>query len=115
MVRSIGAFWAFSAATVAMWSGLAFSPAAAADTACGDGPATTEMVVGTLLNTDDYILSALQLPLSPGAACSTNADCGSSDEKCEGGSCCVESGSPCSGLGYCCGHPSQGCVDGTCP
>lgn len=52
--------------------------------------------------------------LSPGASCSKNSDCGDS-ENCEGGSCCVKSGSSCTGLGYCCGHPSQGCVDGTCP
>ncbi len=51
---------------------------------------------------------------NPGAACSTDSECGSTSEKCEGGSCCVKSGETCTGLGYCCGHPSQGC-QGTCP
>lgn len=51
---------------------------------------------------------------SPGSSCSSNDEC-ESGEKCEGGSCCVKSGESCSGLGYCCGHPSQGCVNGTCP
>ncbi len=53
---------------------------------------------------------------SPGSACSSDSECDTgSGEKCEGGSCCVKSGQSCTGLGYCCGHPSQGCVNGTCP
>lgn len=51
---------------------------------------------------------------NPGAACSSDSEC-STGENCEGGSCCVKKGGDCSGLGYCCGHPSQGCVNGKCP
>jgi hypothetical protein len=59
--------------------------------------------------------SIVDYVLSPGAACSTDSECKSGTEKCEAGSCCVRKDQPCTGLGYCCGHPSQGCVNGTCP
>lgn len=48
-----------------------------------------------------------------GAACSDNDECKSG--VCEGGSCCTASGDPCNEYSHCCGHPSQGCTDGTCP
>ena len=62
----------------------------------------------------DLVFPDTMPAFSPGASCSKDDPC-ASGENCEGGSCCVPSGSSCSGLGYCCGHPSQGCVNGTCP
>ena len=47
-----------------------------------------------------------------GAACSSNDEC---KGVCEGGSCCTKYGDPCNSTSHCCGHPSQGCTNGTCP
>ncbi len=82
-------------------------------------PATASPCDGGMANIEyglDYALGELvPLPaMTPGAACSPGDSCGDG-QRCEGGSCCVEEGGTCSGLGYCCGHPSQGCVDGHCP
>lgn len=48
-----------------------------------------------------------------GSACSGNGECSSG--VCEGGSCCTAHGDPCNLASHCCGHPSQGCTNGTCP
>jgi len=47
-----------------------------------------------------------------GAACSSDDEC---KGECEGGSCCTPTGDPCNEYSHCCGHPSQGCTNGTCP
>lgn len=102
----------FAAAAVAAAT-LSFAPAAAADTPCGDAVSRVEYALA-VVTPDGLPMDPSVFPLSPGSACSSTSEC-SDGEKCEGGSCCVKSGNSCSGLGYCCGHPSQGCVDGTCP
>lgn len=63
----------------------------------------------------DVAVPGIVPEFTPGASCSKDSDCNSTSQKCEGGSCCVKSDETCSGLGYCCGHPSQGCVNGKCP
>lgn len=107
MIRTFFAAAAIAAAAVS------FAPSAGADTPCGSDPVSSIDYALQAVTPDGLELPA-SYPLSPGSACSTSSECGSS-ENCEGGSCCVKSGSSCTGLGYCCGHPSQGCVNGTCP
>ena len=91
------------------------APSAAAP--CDDGGmSSVQYAIDEIILPDtDAGPSIVDYQLSPGAACSTDSECKSSKEKCEGGSCCVRKGQTCTGLGYCCGHPSQGCVNGTCP
>ena len=48
-----------------------------------------------------------------GTACYNNDECKSG--VCEGGSCCTAQGNPCDEYSHCCGHPFQGCTNGTCP
>ena len=57
--------------------------------------------------------TALSAKGGDGAACYNNDECKSG--VCEGGSCCTAQGDPCNEYSHCCGHPSQGCTNGTCP
>ncbi len=101
------------AAMVAAGLGLA-SPVVAAP--CDDGMASIEYALDLIVPgaPTDFVPGA-PMDFKPGAACSTDAECKDTNEKCEGGSCCVKKGQPCTGLGYCCGHPLAGCVNGSCP
>lgn len=96
---------------------LAFATPAAADQSCDANVSIAQAVLGEILpdSPDTAALDSVLFPQAPGSACSNNSECRQPLELCEGGSCCVREGMPCEGLGYCCGHPSQGCVNGRCP
>jgi hypothetical protein len=92
---------------------LAFATPAAAGPCDDNGMSSVEYAIEEIV--PDAAVFPPDVPgFSPGSSCSTNDEC-KDGEKCEGGSCCVQSGQSCSGVGYCCGHPSQGCVNGQCP